>query len=92
MAANRTQNSHVHRIRHRRRTSDPRNHLRKYQAYLAVQAARLNTVGTVAGVTEAEIEAAHVAAAADTGQSVRARFVRAASSNAEVTALGIPVA
>jgi hypothetical protein len=88
MSANRTGNVHLHRLRHRRRFSATSQHLRKLQNYLTVQAARLNTVGTVAGVTPGEVQAAHNTPP----HFVRARYVRAASTNAEVAALGIPVA
>lgn len=88
MSANRTGNVHLHRQRHRRRFSSASNHLRKLQNYLTVQAARLNTVGTVAGVTPAEVSTAHNTPP----YFVRARYVRAASTNGEVAALGIPVA
>ncbi len=86
MSANRTGNSHMHRLRHRTRISDPRNHMRKFQNYLTVQAARLNTIGGVTGVTGGEIESAH-----RTVQSVRARYVRGATTSAQVSALGIPI-
>lgn len=92
MSANRTENCHVHRLRHRNRTSDTRNHLRKFQNYLTVQAARLNTVGTVAGVTALEVETAHRTPQALRAEPVQTRYVRAAATNAEVLALGIPVA
>jgi hypothetical protein len=88
MSANRTGNTHLHRIRHRRRFSTTTSNLRKLQNYLTVQAARLNTVGTIAGVTAGEIQAAHGIAP----YFVRARYVRAVASNANATALGIPVA
>ena len=85
MSANKTENSHVHRLRHRTRITP---NSRKFVSYLTKQAARLNTVGTVTGVTTFEIEAAHRAAP----WFVRSRYVREASTNAEVLALGIPVA
>ncbi len=88
MAANRTQNAHSHRIRHRLRNLDPGNNLRKFANYLTVQATRLNTIGGVAGVTGAEIDAAHKIPP----HFVRARFVRGATTSAEVSALGIPIA
>jgi len=92
MSLNRTQNCHVHRLRHRKRTSDTRSNLRKFAEYLRAQAARLNTVGTVAGVTELEVETAHRTPQALRAESVQARYVRGATTNAQVTALGIPVA
>jgi len=61
--------------------------LRKFANYLSVQATRLNTIGGVTGVTGGEIEDAH-----RTVQSVKSRYVRDATTSAEVTALGIPIA
>lgn len=86
MSANRTQNNHVHRLRHRNRATDTRNHLRKFSNYLTAQAARLTAIVGVTSVTEAELVTAH-----QTPQSVRARYVRGATTPAEVTALGINI-
>lgn len=92
MSANRTQNCHVHRLRHRNRTSDTRSHLRKFANYLTVQAIRLNAIGGVAGVTAGEVETAHRTPQALRDESVQTRYVRGATTSAQVTALGIPIA
>jgi len=88
MSANRTGNVHLHKNRYRRRSVTRGRRLRKMANYLTVQAARLNTVGTIAGVTTVEILTAH----STPPYFVRARYVRAVAANADATALGIPVA
>lgn len=92
MSANRTNNAHPHRIRHRRRLDVAHPNFaarhRKLNQYLTLEAARLNTVGTIAGVTDAEVLAAHTIAALPLSL---ARNIRAISTNAEATAQGIPV-
>jgi len=88
MSANRTQNSHAHRIRRRPRATDPTNHLRKFSNYLTNQAARLTAIVGVTSVTEAEILAAH---APTNPVDVKARYVRGAVVAADVTALGINI-
>lgn len=92
MSANRTQNCHVRRIRHRNRMTDTRNHLRKFANYLAVQVVNLNAIGGVAGVTAAELVTAHTTPQPLRDESVASRFVRGATTSAQVTALGIPIA
>ena len=87
MSANRTGNVHIHRLRHRRRAPTSGKRLRKLANYLDVQAARLTALVGVTSVTEAELIAAH-----QSTQSVRARYVRGATTAAEVTALGINIA
>jgi hypothetical protein len=92
MSANRTQNSHMHRLRRRLRISEPTNHMRKFRNYLAVQVANLNAIVGVAGVTETELETAHRTPQALRDEPVHTRFVRGATTPAQVTALGIPIA
>lgn len=51
-----TENSRVHRIRHRGRidATGTRNHLRKFVAFKAQALALMNAIGGVAGVTDVE--------------------------------------
>lgn len=89
MSANKTPNVHTHRRRHSRRlsTSHPNfaQRHRKLQNHLDVEAARLNTVDTIAGVTDQEILDTY------NGGNSRARFVRQVAANADATNLGIPI-
>lgn len=87
MSANRTQNSHLHRLRHRRRAPTSGKRLRKLAAYVNTQAARLTAIVGVTSVTTTEIIQAHLAPP----WFVRARLVRGATTPAQVTALGINI-
>jgi len=87
MSANKTQNSHVHRLRYRDRATGPTNHLRKAANYITVQAARMTAIVGVTSVTPTEIAVAH----GTPPYFVRGRHVRGADTVAKVTALGINI-
>lgn len=89
MSANRTQNSHLHRVRYRSFTRNATRHTKRTN-YLNVQAARLTALVGVTSVTIAEIATAHILFLNPTAD-VRARHIRGATTAAEVTALGINI-
>lgn len=91
MSANRTPNVHTNRRRHSRRLSlsHPNFAARhgKLANHLAIESTRLTAIVGVTSVTDAEILASYNGV-----QPSRARLVRAATTPAEVTALGINIA
>lgn len=99
MSANRTLNTHIHRIRRRRRLtpSHPNFAARhpKLQNHLDVALAEMNAIVGVAGVTAAEVLtsiAANVTITPAGVWDIRARDQRGLTLVAEVQALGIPIA
>lgn len=89
MSANRTQNSHLHRVRYRSFTRNAKRHTKRSE-YLTVQAARLTALVGVTSVTIGEIAAAHIPFLNPT-VDLRARHIRGATTAADVTALGINI-
>lgn len=91
MSANRTPNVHTNRRRHSRRLSTGHPNFgarhRKLAQHLSVESTRLTAIGGVTSVTDAEILGAY-----DGIQPASARRVRAVTTSAQVTALGIDIA
>lgn len=90
-----TIHSKIHRIRHRGRLLDVRNHMRTLVAHLTEAATQMNAIGGVAGVTNQEcldsIEANATINPVGV-RDIRARDQMGVTTIAGVEALGIPIA
>lgn len=90
-----TVNSRMHRIRHRGRLEDPRNHQRKLNAHADEAATQMNNIGGVSGVTPTEVIASirnNLSTTPAGPRDIRAEYQRGVTTVAEVEALGIPIA